>query len=75
MSSSKRHVHEAFYQKDFDRITADIDNFGLHPVLSDPLPEDDWTGDTGFINQVVLDTYVKNYPAPGTLNTICVDRR
>jgi len=59
-----RSMREAFYQEDFDRIAADNDNFEWHLALSDPLPEDDWTGDTGFIHQVVLEKYLKNHPAP-----------
>ncbi|MGB0685858.1 MAG: NADH:ubiquinone reductase (Na(+)-transporting) subunit F, partial [Planctomycetota bacterium] len=35
-----------------------------HVALSDPLPEDDWKGYTGFIHQVVLDNYLRNHPAP-----------
>jgi len=59
-----RSVREAFYQEDFDSIAADYDNFDWHLALSDPLPEDNWTGETGFIHQVVLEKYLKNHPAP-----------
>lgn len=33
-------------------------------ALSDPQPEDNWTGMTGFIHNVVLENYLKNHPAP-----------
>jgi Na+-transporting NADH:ubiquinone oxidoreductase subunit F len=33
-------------------------------ALSDPLPEDDWKGATGFIHQVLFDAYLKDHPAP-----------
>ena len=59
-----RSMREAFYREDFDRIAADNDNFDWRLALSDPKPEDDWTGDTGFIHQVVLEKYLKNHPAP-----------
>jgi Na+-transporting NADH:ubiquinone oxidoreductase subunit F len=59
-----RSLREAFYREDFDRIAAENDNFDWHLALSDPLPEDEWTGDTGFIHQVVHDKYLKNHPAP-----------
>jgi Na+-transporting NADH:ubiquinone oxidoreductase subunit F len=59
-----RSMREAFYREDFDRIAADNDNFDWRLALSDPKPEDDWTGDTGFIHQVVLEEYLKNHPAP-----------
>jgi Na+-transporting NADH:ubiquinone oxidoreductase subunit F len=32
--------------------------------LSDPQPEDDWDGKTGFIHQVLYDNYLKNHQAP-----------
>ena len=32
--------------------------------MSEPLPEDNWTGYTGFIHQVVLDNYLSQHPAP-----------
>ena len=59
-----RSLREAFYQDDFDMIAAENENFDWHLALSDPLPEDDWTGDTGFIHQVVLDKYLKDHPSP-----------
>jgi len=33
------------------------DNFTFIPVLSEPGPEDDWTGRTGFVHQAVLDDF------------------
>jgi len=45
-------------------IAAENDNFEWHLALSDPLPEDNWTGDTGFIHQVVLEKYLKDHPSP-----------
>ena len=59
-----RSSREAFYQEDFDEIAAENENFEWHLALSDPLPEDNWTGATGFIHQVVYDQYLKNHPAP-----------
>ncbi len=59
-----RSLREAFYEDDFDQIAAENDNFEWHLALSDPLPEDDWEGETGFIHQVVFDKYLKNHPAP-----------
>ncbi len=59
-----RSSREAFYQEDFDEIAAENENFKWHLALSDPLPEDDWTGATGFIHQVVYDQYLKDHPAP-----------
>jgi len=59
-----RSKREAFYQEDFDGIASENDNFDWHLALSDPLPEDEWSGDKGFIHQVVYDKYLKNHPAP-----------
>jgi Na+-transporting NADH:ubiquinone oxidoreductase subunit F len=59
-----RSLREAFYIEDFDSIQRDFPNFSWHLALSEPQPEDDWTGYTGFIHQVVLEQYLKNHPAP-----------
>ena len=59
-----RSLREAFYVEDFDKIQADHDNFAWHLALSEPMPEDNWQGYTGFIHQVVLDNYLKDHPAP-----------
>jgi Na+-transporting NADH:ubiquinone oxidoreductase subunit F len=59
-----RSLREAFYIEDFDAIQRENDNFRWHLALSEPLPEDNWTGYTGFIHQVVLEHYLKDHPAP-----------
>jgi Na+-transporting NADH:ubiquinone oxidoreductase subunit F len=59
-----RSLREAFYVEDFDSIAREHDNFEWHLALSEPLPEDNWTGYTGFIHQVVLEHYLKDHPAP-----------
>ena len=59
-----RSLREAFYNEDFDGIQKENDNFEWHLALSEPLPEDNWTGLTGFIHQVVYDEYLKDHPAP-----------
>jgi Na+-transporting NADH:ubiquinone oxidoreductase subunit F len=53
-----------FYVEDFDQLQAENDNFVWHVALSDPQPEDNWTGYTGFIHNVLLDKYLKDHPAP-----------
>ena len=53
-----------FYESDFDGIAAENDNFQWHIALSDPQPEDNWTGSEGFIHQVLLDEYLAEHPAP-----------
>lgn len=59
-----RSLKEMFYAKDFEELSDINENFKWHIALSDPLPEDNWTGHTGFIHQVLLDEYLKKHPAP-----------
>ncbi len=59
-----RSLREAFYIEDFDAIQKESDNFEWHLAMSEPQPEDNWQGYTGFIHQVVLDNYLKDHPAP-----------
>ncbi|ABN73263.1 MULTISPECIES: NADH:ubiquinone reductase (Na(+)-transporting) subunit F [Actinobacillus] len=59
-----RSKREIFYQEDFDQLAAENDNFVWHVALSDALPEDNWTGYTGFIHNVLYENYLKNHEAP-----------
>ncbi len=59
-----RSKREIFYQQDFDKLQDEHENFDWHVALSDPLPEDEWTGYTGFIHQVLYDEYLKDHKAP-----------
>ncbi|ARD23651.1 MULTISPECIES: NADH:ubiquinone reductase (Na(+)-transporting) subunit F [Shewanella] len=59
-----RSAREIFYQDDFDTLAAENDNFEWHVALSDPLPEDNWQGYTGFIHTVLLENYLKDHKAP-----------
>ncbi len=59
-----RSLREMFYVEDFDGLAAEYDNFEWFAGLSDPLPEDEWTGYTGFIHQILYDNYLAEHPAP-----------
>ncbi len=59
-----RSLREMFYVEDFDMLQKENDNFKWHVALSDPQPEDNWEGDTGFIHNVLLKNYLKDHPAP-----------
>lgn len=59
-----RSMKEAFYVEDFDSISKENKNFDWNLALSEPLPEDNWSGYEGFIHQVVNDNYLKDHPAP-----------
>lgn len=59
-----RSLREMFYVKDFDTLQKENPNFTWHIALSEPKPEDNWTGYTGFIHNVLLENYLKDHPAP-----------
>ncbi len=59
-----RSLRELFYKEDYDQLQAENENFKWHIALSDPQPEDNWEGMTGFIHNVLLENYLKNHPAP-----------
>ena len=59
-----RSLKEVFYQEEFDELDDKNDNFKWHLALSEPLPEDNWSGMTGFIHQVLHDEYLADHPAP-----------
>jgi Na+-transporting NADH:ubiquinone oxidoreductase subunit F len=59
-----RSSKELFYEEHFLDIERNFPNFTWHVAMSEPLPEDNWTGHTGFIHQVVLEEYLSKHPAP-----------
>lgn len=59
-----RSKREMFYVEDFDGLAAENENFVWHCALSDPLPEDNWEGYTGFIHNVLYEHYLKDHSAP-----------
>ncbi|MBL8896072.1 MAG: NADH:ubiquinone reductase (Na(+)-transporting) subunit F [Planctomycetes bacterium] len=59
-----RSLRELFYTEHFRGIEAEFPNFKYNIALSEPLPEDNWTGYKGFIHQVLFENYLKNHPAP-----------
>jgi Na+-transporting NADH:ubiquinone oxidoreductase subunit F len=59
-----RSKRELFYIEDFQRIEKEFPNFKFYVALSEPKPEDNWTGYVGFIHQVIYDNYLKHHPEP-----------
>ncbi len=59
-----RSSRELFYTDHFRRIEQEFPNFKYNIALSNPVPEDNWDGYTGFIHQVVLDEYLSKHPEP-----------
>jgi len=59
-----RSLKEVFYADQFDAIAAEFPNFSWNLALSEPLPEDNWEGPTGFIHQVIYDEYLSKHDEP-----------
>lgn len=59
-----RSLREVFYADEFDALAKEFPNFNWHLALSDAQPEDNWTGMTGFIHNVVHDNYLSEHSAP-----------
>lgn len=55
---------EIFYEEDFRKLEKEFPNFSFHIALSAALPEDNWTGPTGFIHDVIYNNYLKEHDAP-----------
>lgn len=59
-----RSKSEMFYDEEFSDLEQKFPNFNYHVALSDPQPEDNWKGMTGFIHQVVHDHYLADHEDP-----------
>ena len=59
-----RSKREIFYEDHFRKIEEEFPNFKFHIALSEPKEEDNWTGDVGFIHQVIYDNYLKTHEEP-----------
>jgi Na+-transporting NADH:ubiquinone oxidoreductase subunit F len=59
-----RSKREMFYDEDFKAIEEEFPNFKYCVALSDPLPEDNWDGLTGFIHQAAEQSYLGKHEAP-----------
>jgi Na+-transporting NADH:ubiquinone oxidoreductase subunit F len=58
-----RSRQEVFYQDYFENLAKRFPNFSFHLALSEPLPTDNWTGPTGFIHEVLAETYLRTHSA------------
>jgi Na+-transporting NADH:ubiquinone oxidoreductase subunit F len=59
-----RSLREVFYEDELRDIEQRNPNFKFNLALSEPMPEDNWSGYTGFIHQVALDNYLSKHPEP-----------
>ncbi len=62
-----RSLREVFYEEHFREIEKQFPNFSFHLALSDPLPEDNYEGPTGFIHEVVLREYLDKHEDPSEI--------
>ena len=59
-----RSVREMFYDDQFKKIAEEFPNFSYNVALSEPMKEDNWSGYTGFIHQVLHDEYLAKHEDP-----------
>jgi len=59
-----RSLREVFYEDEFREIEKQFPNFTFNLALSKPLPEDNWSGYTGNIHQVLYDNYLSKLDEP-----------
>lgn len=59
-----RSKREIFYEQDFRSIEKNFPNFKFNIALSEPVPEDNWQGYTGFIHQVLYEQYLSKHETP-----------
>ena len=59
-----RSAREMFYHDDFLRLEKEHPNFKYVVGLSEPMPEDNWKGETGFIHNVAFESYLKDHEDP-----------
>jgi len=62
-----RSKQEIYYEDYFETLTGLHRNFSFHLALSSPLPEDNWSGHSGFIHDVVFDEYLHLHPKPASV--------
>ncbi len=75
-----RSKKDLYYTEEFVQLAKEYPNFEYIPALSDPLPEDNWTGDIGLITDVVdkysgdlNDTEAYLCGSPGMINACIKD--
>lgn len=59
-----RSMREVFYEEEFRAIEREFPNFKFNIGLSEPMQEDNWTGYTGFIHQILYDNYLSKHEEP-----------
>ena len=62
-----RSKQEIYYHDYFENLARQFANFTFHLVLSEPLPDDGWTGPRGFIHEVLEEQYLKQHANPANV--------
>jgi len=55
---------DLFYTDEFDGLAARHPNFDWTVAMSEPQPEDGWTGATGFVHSIAFKQYLRDHPTP-----------
>lgn len=56
-----RSKQELFYHDYFNRLADRHNNFSFYPVLSEPLPGEEWQGETGFVHEILRERYLMHH--------------
>jgi Na+-transporting NADH:ubiquinone oxidoreductase subunit F len=59
-----RSAKEVYYDEYFRELAGKFANFTFQVALSEPQPDDQWTGRTGFIHEVLKREYLERHPDP-----------
>jgi MocE subfamily Rieske [2Fe-2S] domain protein len=63
-----RSLSELFYQDYFEALAREHPNFTFHVALSEPQPNDQWNGPTGYIHEVFQEAYLNSHPDPTAID-------
>jgi len=55
---------ELFFEQEFKELEEKYPNFSYYAALSNPMPEDNWDGMTGYIHQQLHDHYLADHEDP-----------
>ena len=59
-----RSRQEMFYDDEFTELAQQFSNFSYNVSLSEPQPEDNWQGHTGYIHEAARDLYLRKHEDP-----------
>jgi Na+-transporting NADH:ubiquinone oxidoreductase subunit F len=59
-----RSLRDLCYRAEFDELASQHDNFEWYVALSEPRTDDQWSGPTGFIHNVVYERHLQKHPCP-----------